>query len=216
MAKLLNIWCIILVACSSTGSSEKSGEFFREIVQEATEIRSAQPDSLRFKMLFDNNPGYMADGFDYPVGYPDAKGYYNAQEFGENYHLGEDWNVNTGGNSDLGDPIFAIANGYIREVKDHGGGWGWVIRMLHLNKDSSMVESLYSHCDTVLVREGQWVKKGVQIATIGNAHGSYLAHLHFEMRSDITLPLGGGYGRETKGFMVPTWYIKRNRGISNE
>jgi murein DD-endopeptidase MepM/ murein hydrolase activator NlpD len=88
--------------------------------------------------------------------------------------------------------------------------------MLHLNKDSSMVESLYAHCDTVLVREGQWVKKGVQIATIGNAHGSYLAHLHFEMRSDIALPLGGGYGRETKGFMVPTWYIKRNRGISNE
>ena len=30
--------------------------------------------------------------FDFPVGKPDAVGYYNAQEFTENDHLGEDWN----------------------------------------------------------------------------------------------------------------------------
>jgi hypothetical protein len=45
----------------------------------------------------------ICDGFDYPVGKPNGKGYYNAQKFGENTHLGEDWNGVRGGNSDLGD-----------------------------------------------------------------------------------------------------------------
>lgn len=216
MMKCLAISGLLLIACSGTNSTNQEGDGLTETALNVTEHREAMPDSLRFKMLFQNKPGYIAGGFDFPVGFPDARGYYNAQEFGENYHLGEDWNANTGGNSDLGDPIYAVANGYIREVKDHGGGWGWVIRMLHMNKDSSLVESLYAHCDTVMVEEGQWIKKGIQIATIGNANGAYLAHLHFEMRDDISLPLGGGYGRETKGFMVPTWYIKRNRGTSEE
>ena len=34
----------------------------------------------------------FTSGFDFPVGKPDAVGYYNAQEFTENDHLGEDWN----------------------------------------------------------------------------------------------------------------------------
>jgi len=71
----------------------------------------------------------VANQFDYPVGKPDAKGYYNAQKFGVNLHLGEDWNAVTGGNSDLGDPIFSIANGFVDFAEDVGGGWGNVIRI---------------------------------------------------------------------------------------
>ena len=41
----------------------------------------------------------VAAGFDFPVGPPDAQGYYDAQSFGRNRHLGEDWNGNGGGNS---------------------------------------------------------------------------------------------------------------------
>ncbi|HEY9169431.1 MAG TPA: hypothetical protein VIN72_08085 [Lutibacter sp.] len=38
------------------------------------------------------NPEYVSDGSDFPVGKPNAKGYYDAQPFGKNRHLGSDWN----------------------------------------------------------------------------------------------------------------------------
>ncbi len=207
---LLYISIFVFVSCKSEGANSDFELPASDslIVAEPEEV----PDSIGFKNLFIANSEFMAKSYSFPVGFPDASGYYNAQEFGENYHLGEDWNANTGGNSDLGDPIFAVANGYVKGVQDHGGGWGWVIRIIHMNEDSSLVESIYAHCDTVFVSMGNWIKRGSKIGTIGNAHGSYLAHLHFEMRDDINMPLGGGYGNSTKGFMVPTWYIKRNRG----
>ncbi len=51
-------------------------------------------------------------GFAYPVGEKDFVTekndwwdyWYNAQDFGENGHLGEDWNKTTGGNTDCGEP----------------------------------------------------------------------------------------------------------------
>lgn len=177
----------------------------------AASLSVETPEAEKIKNLFLNKTDFIARRYNFPVGIPNGYGYYNAQKFGENFHLGEDWNSNTGGNSDLGDPIYAIANGYIREVKDHGGGWGWVVRMLHMNHDGTMIESLYAHCDTVLVKEGDWIKIGAKIATIGNAHGSYMAHLHFEIREDIHMPLGRGYGKNTKGFVIPTSYIQQNR-----
>jgi len=64
---------------------------------------------------------HYADNWIFPLGGLRAKGYYNAQEFTENYHLGEDWNGIGGGNSDLGDSIQAIANGYVTFTQDLGG-----------------------------------------------------------------------------------------------
>lgn len=51
------------------------------------------------------------DSFDFPLGKLEAKGYGNAQTFGANSHLG-DWSGICGGNTDLGDSIFSVANGY--------------------------------------------------------------------------------------------------------
>ena len=110
---------------------------------------------------------YIASEFDLPVGKKNSKKYYNAQKFKENFHLGEDWNAVTGGNSDLGDPIFAVANGYVKFARDYKGGWGNVIRIVHKLPNGKSVESLYAHCDSIFVKEKMWVKKGVQIATIG-------------------------------------------------
>ncbi len=45
---------------------------------------------------------HIANTFDFSVGKPDAKWYYNARAFGENNHLGDDCNAVTGGNSGLG------------------------------------------------------------------------------------------------------------------
>lgn len=149
--------------------------------------------------------------FDFPVGKPNASGYYNAQEYGENGHLGEDWNAITGRNSDLGDPIFTIANGQVSFAQDIGGGWGNVIRIIHQLPDNSYIESLYAHCDSLSVHKNQLVNRGEIIGTIGTANGQYIAHLHFELRSDTTLPIGGGYSSTTAGYLNPTAFIKAHR-----
>ncbi len=158
-------------------------------------------------------PVFLATAFDFPVGKPDAKGYYNAQSFGENRHLGDDWNGVNGGNSDLGDPIYNVANGIVVEAKNHEGGWGNVIRIRHTLPSNKQVESLYAHCDTILVKKGDRVAKGTKIGTIGTANGIYLAHLHFEIRSEIGKPLGGGYAENTSGYENPTVFIKNHRRI---
>ena len=145
--------------------------------------------------LFKQNQDYYSDGFDYPVGKPNANGYYNAQVFGSNSHLGDDWNGKSGGNSDLGDPIYSIGNGFVSEVKDYGGGWGKVIRIIHaIEKADSLyiVESLYAHCDTIITAENEFIKRGTKIATIGNCDGIYNAHLHLEIRTEIEKKIGSG------------------------
>lgn len=154
----------------------------------------------------------IAVRFDFPVGKPDAKGYYNAQKFGANLHLGDDWNAVTGGNSDLGDPIFSIANGYVDFAENYGGGWGNVIRITHHLPDGQKIESLYAHCDTIFVQMNKWVKRGDKIGTIGTANGAYLAHLHLEIR-DSLMPIGGGYSDDQAGFLDPTHFIKSHRKI---
>ncbi len=159
---------------------------------------------------------YIADAFDYPVGKPDAKGYYNAQKFGENFHLGDDWNAVTGGNSDLGDPIYNIGNGKVIFAKDAGGGWGNIIRIVHTLPDGQQYESFYAHCDTIMVEAEKWVKRGEQIGTIGNVDGLYYAHLHFEIREDLNLPIGGGYSENRLGYINPTEFIKKHRDISGK
>ncbi len=158
-------------------------------------------------------PELIADGFDYPIGKPNGNGYYNAQPFGKNTHLGDDWNGLGGGDSDLGDPIYAIAHGKVSYADDFGGAWGNVIRIVHYLPDSSRVESFYAHCDTILVEEEMWIEKGTQIGTIGNNHGGYPAHLHLEIRDDLSLPIGKGYSSNQAGYLNPTEFIKKHRNL---
>ena len=147
----------------------------------------------------------------FPVGYPDAKGYYNAQGFGKNNHLGDDWNGNGGGNSDLGDDVFAISEGVVHFAEDAGGGWGNIVRVYHNVGSESKpryIESFYAHLDEILVKEGDVVKSGQKIGTIGNVDGRYLAHLHFEIRHNIELPIGPGYSEDNSGYLDPTRFIR--------
>src|ERR1700720_784347 len=72
-----------------------------------------------------------ATHFDYPLGNENGAMAYNAQHFTENHHLGDDLNGIGGENSDLGDPIFAIADGRALLTRDGGPGWGNVIILLH-------------------------------------------------------------------------------------
>jgi len=155
-----------------------------------------------------------AGSFDFPVGSGSATGYYNAQPFGENSHLGDDWNGVGGGDTDLGDPVLAIAAGVVRSTHDHGGGWGRVVRVVHDIGAAGApvyIESLYAHLASTEVAAGDVIARGHRIGTIGNAGGRYPAHLHLEIRDQVGLPLGRGYGADVSGYLDPTAFIRARR-----
>ncbi len=49
---------------------------------------------------------------------------YNAQRLTQNHHLRDDLNGIGGEDSDLGDPIYAVANGRVLLTRDGGPGLG--------------------------------------------------------------------------------------------
>jgi len=155
-----------------------------------------------------------ASHFDFPLGNENGAMAYNAQRFTESKHLGDDLNGIGGENSDLGDPIYAIADGRVLLARDGGPGWGNVVILLHAyldNGERKYVQSYYGHVQDMLVHSGETVKRGQQIATVGTANGRYFAHLHFEMREFITPFIGPGYRQDTRGWINPTKFIEAHR-----
>ena len=159
--------------------------------------------------------------FAYPIGKTetstqakDSKDeWFNALDFGSNNHLGEDWNKNSGGNTDCGEPVFAAADGVITYAGDAGPGWGNVLIVEHKLADGERVQTLYGHMQEMLKTSGE-VKKREQIGKIGNANGRYLCHLHFELRtSDCPMwnEAGGGYSANRKGWLDPSDFIDEQR-----
>lgn len=160
-----------------------------------------------------------ATRFDFPLGSEHGAFAYNAQPFTENRHLGDDLNGIGGENSDLGDPIFAIADGRVLLAQAAGAGWGNIITVLHAVEENGArryVQSYYAHVEKMLVAPHQNVRRGEQIATVGSANGRYLAHLHFEMREFVTPFIGPGYREDTRGWIDPSEFIRQHRGAPED
>jgi murein DD-endopeptidase MepM/ murein hydrolase activator NlpD len=160
-----------------------------------------------------------ATRFDFPIGSENGAFAYNAQPFTENRHLGDDLNGIGGENSDLGDPVFAIADGQVFFAGEAGPGWGNVIIILHAYEENGLrkfVQSYYGHVETILAERKQKVHRGEQIATIGTADGRYWAHLHFEMREFSTPFIGPGYREDTRGWINPSAFIASHRGAPDD
>ncbi len=167
-----------------------------------------------------SKPRVFAGSFAYPIGKTetvtqkkDKDEWYNALDFGADNHLGEDWNKNTGGNTDCGEPVYASANGEIVYAADAGPGWGNVVIIEHTLPSGEKVQTLYGHLLEILKTSGE-VKKREQIGKIGNANGRYFCHLHFELRtSDCPMwgQVGGGYSSERKGWVDPSDFIDSHR-----
>lgn len=164
---------------------------------------------------------FPQNSFAYPVGEKEFvtekndwwDDWYNAQDFGENRHLGEDWNKKTGGNTDCGEPVFAAAEGKIVFAEDAGEGWGNVIIIEHVAEDGTKIQSLYGHLETISKNSGD-VKRREQIGTIGGANGRYPCHLHFEIRwpeCPMWNKPGGGYSDERHGWIDPSEFIELQR-----
>jgi murein DD-endopeptidase MepM/ murein hydrolase activator NlpD len=166
----------------------------------------------------------LADGFDFPVGKPNADGYYKSRglRLRSPQHFGEDWNGRKGGDSDLGDPVYAIADGVVTFAHDVRTGWGKLVLTRHAYRDKEsgqvkFIDTLNAHLDTMLVKVGQMVKRGQQIGTIGTNYGMYPAHLHFEMRHNITIGVvRNSVPADMVNWADPSDFINRHRKLGRE
>jgi murein DD-endopeptidase MepM/ murein hydrolase activator NlpD len=157
--------------------------------------------------------------FDFPIGSEHGAFAYNAQPFTENRHLGDDLNGIGGENSDLGDPVFAVADGRVIYAQEGGPGWGNIVIVLHAYDENGArryVESYYAHLQSFSVAVLDDVLRGEQIAKVGNANGKYWAHLHFEMREYVTPFVGPGYREDTRGWLNPSEFIQQHRGAPDD
>ena len=160
-----------------------------------------------------------ATRFDFPLGTESGALAYNAQPFTENMHLGDDLNGIGGENSDLGDPVYAVADGRVLFAREGGPGWGNIVIVLHAYEENGVrkyVQSYYAHLLAMLVHQGDVVHRGEEIATVGTAGGKYLAHLHFEMRELVTPFVGAGYRKDTEGWLDPSAFLRAHRGAPAE
>lgn len=158
----------------------------------------------------------LADGFDFPVGKPDAAGYYKARGFWPNGHMGEDWNGKGGGNTDLGDPVYSMGDGIVVQSRDVRVGWGNVVIIRHVFRDNDgqvrYVDSLYGHLNVRNVVLNQRVKRGQKIGTIGTNRGMYLAHLHFETRKNLNIGMHRSkFSKTYANYHSPTSFIRARR-----
>jgi murein DD-endopeptidase MepM/ murein hydrolase activator NlpD len=159
----------------------------------------------------------MADGFDFPVGKPDGEGYYRSRGYRANGHLGEDWNGKRGGDTDLGDPVHSIAHGVVVFAQNFGHGWGNVVIVRHAYEENGLqkiADSLYGHLDRILVREGQQLRRGQQLGTIGTGGGLYEAHLHLELRKDIRVGMARHrFPKDGTVYWSPVDFINSHRQL---
>lgn len=169
----------------------------------------------------------ITDGFDFPCGRPDGQGYYVAaglcdeayhKKYGT-WHPGEDWNGIGGGDSDLGDAVYAVAHGRVVEAGAFDE-WGNVALIEHCLPDGSRVWSQYAHLGKMHIKAGDTVQRGQQIGTIGHMLDSAgqpegSAHLHFELRcEDLPADVWGMSKADVlRCYKAPSAYIKAHRPV---
>ena len=79
----------------------------------------------------------------------------------------------------MGAPIVAPAAGTVRRV-GRERGYGLVLEIDH----GDGLVTKYAHCSRVMVRNGQRVKRGQEVAAVGNSGLSTGPHLHYEIHVD--------------------------------
>ncbi len=164
----------------------------------------------------------LADGFDYPVGKPHGYGYYRARGFSPGGHMGEDWNGKAGGDSDLGAPVYSIANGVVVFSENYKRGWGNVTIIRHAFRAKTgqiaFIDSLYGHLHRRSMNVGQKVGRGDKVGTIGKGpYGMYAAHLHFEIRKDLRVGMRRDlYAKNYNTYYKPYIFIDAHRNMRYE
>jgi murein DD-endopeptidase MepM/ murein hydrolase activator NlpD len=161
-----------------------------------------------------------AEHFDWPMGGESGAWVYNAQAFWEmnalrgGRHLGDDLNGIGGMNTDMGDNVYAIADGLVLFAGEAGTGWGKVVVVGHEVPGKGMIHSMYAHLDQMHASSGMIVPRGRVLGTVGTVGGMYPAHLHLELRATDHIDIGAGYGLKDLNRLDPSLMIGEMRKIS--
>ena len=86
------------------------------------------------------------------------------------------WGVDVAANE--GTPIRVAAAGVVKERTFDENGYGWLLKVDH----GDGWETRYAHCWEIKARPGQKLRKGQEVALVGNTGRSFGPHLHFEVR----------------------------------
>jgi murein DD-endopeptidase MepM/ murein hydrolase activator NlpD len=178
----------------------------------------------------------VADGLQFPVGKEDRNvwdDYYVAAFFLDNnyhsdpsnggaWHPGEDWNALTGGDTDLGAPVYSVAHGRVVVSDHYTPSWGNIVVVEHHLTNGRVVWSQYAHLRERLVAVGDIVSRGQQIGSIGKGdQDKWPAHLHFEIRTrdippDIWFPNVRERAWVANNYTNPTAFINSNLAQNTE
>lgn len=138
-------------------------------------IRQARAAINNAKQDYYIGGGKSSVGFIRPVnGYPVTTGIYYSSG---RYHGAVDFS----GGGIYGKPVYAVADGYVVTTKALNYSYGNYILIAHYNG----LYTLYAHGKpgSIRVSEGQTVKQGQQIMSVGSTGNSTGPHLHFEVRT---------------------------------
>jgi murein DD-endopeptidase MepM/ murein hydrolase activator NlpD len=153
--------------------------------------------AIRWRQVLEQALPDQRMGFDPPVGtaeermgtkiWPgtwfDATGYATLYTASGTYHTGADLNNNQPSwDADRLAPVYAVADGVVTFSARGGASWGNLIIIRHDPlPDGAVVWSRMGHVTSPIVREGDRVVRGQQIAQVGNAEGAFPYHLHFDV-----------------------------------
>ena len=117
-----------------------------------------------------------------------------------------------------GTPVYAAASGVVKTAGWHGG-YGKFIKISH----NSEIATAYGHLSKILVKRGQYVKKGTLIGRVGSTGRSTACHLHFEVRKkgkrvnplkNVSLPVQKLKGQDKRRFeILKNAIMKQAEGI---
>lgn len=122
----------------------------------------------------------------------------------------EDYNLESMGNTDLGEPLVAPFAGVVIGARDFGGGHGKVLAILGIDKTGQRVTCRMKHLQAIApgIWPGVFVDAGQDVGTIGNAGGYYVgAHLHLEIVLGAVPEPIGSWQNETYEFVQPSWWF---------
>lgn len=161
--------------------------------EEVEELNAALEKAIREKQAANSGQVvYSTDGFRWPL---DKQFQLITTYFGyDGWRGGNHYGIDVGNAGIGGNNIYAAQSGTVITAFNDGGyhgGFGNYVVIDHGNG----VSTLYAHCRSTVVVEGQKVNKGDVIGYVGTTGWSTGNHLHFEVRINgvSTNPFNYGY-----------------------